>query len=299
MAGLLERLTVLCFAGTYGLALASDLARFVVRWPSRWYLTVGLTTLGWLVQAAYLANLWAGGGTPPIASPFGSLLVLSWLLAAIDIYLLVRSPKAGAAGLFVLPVVLGLLGAALGASRHDWVGGIGAGSGSPAIRFWGTAHGILLLAGAVFSAVAFAAGLMYLAQADRLKHKRAPRLGLALPSLEQSERLNRAGIAVAFPLLTAGLAIGVILTITLVNRGGSTLAWTDPKVVVTLVMWGVFAVLLHARYRPEMRGRRVMLLSVVAFAFLAFALFGLDLLRIPSAHGGGPGTGMASGGGSP
>ena len=48
---------MLCFAGTYGLALASELARFVVRGAARWYLTVGLTALGWVVQTAYLANL--------------------------------------------------------------------------------------------------------------------------------------------------------------------------------------------------------------------------------------------------
>ena len=36
----MDRLTVLCFAGTYGLALVCELARFVVRSPFRWYLTV-------------------------------------------------------------------------------------------------------------------------------------------------------------------------------------------------------------------------------------------------------------------
>src|SRR4051812_9866202 len=55
--GDMDRLSVLCFAGTYGLALASDLARFVVRHGAQWYLTILLTALGWAVQTAYLANL--------------------------------------------------------------------------------------------------------------------------------------------------------------------------------------------------------------------------------------------------
>ena len=59
--------------------------------------------------------------------------------------------------------------------------------------------------------MAFAAGLMYLVQSNRLKHKRRPRFGFALPSLEQSERLNRGAITLAFPLLTFGLLIGVVL----------------------------------------------------------------------------------------
>jgi ABC-type uncharacterized transport system permease subunit len=127
---------------------------------------------------------------------------------------------------------------------------------------------------------------MYLVQSNRLKHKRPPRFGLALPSLEQSERLNRAAIIVAFPLLTAGLLIGLVLTVAVRRATGASIGWTDPKVVSTLVMWLVFAVLLHARFRPAMRGRRVMILTAVAFLFLAFSLFGLDLLRIPTAHGG-------------
>jgi ABC-type transport system involved in cytochrome c biogenesis permease subunit len=104
--------------------------------------------------------------------------------------------------------------------------------------------------------------------------------------LEQTERLNRAAITVAFPLLTAGLIIGLILTVALGRDRGIGIGWADPKVISTMVMWLVFAALLHARYRPEMRGRRVMVLSIVAFLFLAFALFGLELLQIPTAHGG-------------
>ena len=54
---MLDRLSVLCFAGTYGLALLAELARFVVRSTVRWYLAVGLMALAWLVQTVFLANL--------------------------------------------------------------------------------------------------------------------------------------------------------------------------------------------------------------------------------------------------
>ena len=53
----MERLSILCFAGTYGLALAGDLARFVVRGATRWYATVALTALGWAVHTAFLGHL--------------------------------------------------------------------------------------------------------------------------------------------------------------------------------------------------------------------------------------------------
>jgi ABC-type uncharacterized transport system permease subunit len=149
---------------------------------------------------------------------------------------------------------------------------------------WGTLHGMLLLAGCVATFVAFASGLMYLVQSSRLKSKRSPRFGFALPSLEQLERWNRGAITAAFPLLTFGLGIGVALNLESQRAGQRVLGWTDPKVLSTAGVWLVFALLLHARYRPEWRGKRVMFLTIGATAFLAFALLGVDLL-LPTAHG--------------
>ena len=88
----------------------------------------------------------------------------------------------------------------------------------------------------------------------------------------------------AFPFLTAGLAIGLMMEAALRSAGRSQVEWTDPKVLSGLIMWLLFAVLLHARFRPEMRGRKVMLLTVVAFLALAFATVGVDLMDI-TAHG--------------
>lgn len=208
---MLRPLEVLCFAGTYALALLGELARFVTRAAAapRWYLTVGLTTLGWLVQTVYLANLAAARHALPVTTAFESLLVLSWILALIGLYLMIHSGRQVAVSLFVLPLVLGLvlLAGRFSARTSDW------GDWGGVTPFWGAVHGIFLLAGAVSTCVAFAAGLMYLAQASRLKHKRRPPLGLALPSLEQSERLNRGAITLAFPLLTFGLFIGVVLDV--------------------------------------------------------------------------------------
>ena len=67
--------------------------------------------------------------------------------------------------------------------------------------------------------MAFSAGLMYLVQTRRLKSKRPSRIGLMLPSLEQSERINRGAITIAFPLLTFGLLIGMILSLARAGRG--------------------------------------------------------------------------------
>ena len=280
-SGGVDRLSVLCFGGTYGLALLCDLARFAVRWPGRWWATLGLTALAWVVQTAYLGNLAWTTHRLPVTTVFESMIVLSWVLAAVGLYLIVRSPRPVAVAMFILPLVLALVAiAGFWAPRDEWVR---AGWGDAA-RFWGTAHGVLYLIGAVGASVGAASGLMYLAQSHRLKHKRPPRFGFALPSLEQSERVNRAAITVAFPFLTAGLVVGLVLEAAAEHAGTAMIGWTDPKVISALGMWLVFAVLLHARFRPEMRGRRVMLLTIVAFVSLAIATIGVDLLHI-SSHG--------------
>ncbi len=275
---MINRLSVLCFAGTYALALVSDLSRFVVRIPARWHVTLVLTLLGWLVQAAYLGN-WAWRSSElPTATVFGSLLVLAWVLTAIDLYLTLRAPHDVAVGAFHLPLVLFLLGLAGFLPKAEWTTPHGW------FAFWGVAHGSLLLGGAVATCVAFATGLMFLAQSRRLKRKRPPRFGFALPSLEQSERWNRVAIVVAFPLLTFGLMIGIGLIAASGREGAIRLRWTDPKVISAFALWFIYALLVHARFRPAMRGTRVMILTIVAFVFFLFTLVGVDLL-LPTAHG--------------
>jgi ABC-type transport system involved in cytochrome c biogenesis permease subunit len=282
----LDRLSVLCFAGTYGLAFVAELARFVVRSAVRWYIAAGLMALGWLVQTVFLANIAFKRPLVLVTTAFESAMVLSWILAFIGLYLMLRSPKPVAVGMFVLPLVLGLVIVAgwFAPRESDWLewGGTTA--------FWGTVHGIFLLAGAVFACVAFFAGVMYLVQMRRLKAKRPSLAGLRLPSLEQSERINRGAITIAFPLLTFGLLIGMILSAVVSTEAGTMtvahrLDWTDPKVLSALFMWLVFAFLVHARFQPAMRGKSVMVLTIVAFAFLVFTWVGVEALRLPTAHG--------------
>ena len=169
----MDRLKVLCFAGTYGLALVCELARLVVRSPFRWYLTVGLTSLGWLVQTVYLANLALKDQIIlPVTSAFESVMVLAWIVAFIGLFLMLHWPRQVAVGIFVLPLVLGLVVVAgwFVPRESDWLE-------KGMMAFWGTVHGIFLLGGAVCTCVAFAAGLMYLAQMRRLKSKSPGTIG--------------------------------------------------------------------------------------------------------------------------
>jgi ABC-type uncharacterized transport system permease subunit len=278
---MLDRLSVLCFGGTYALSLIADIVR--VRWggAANWRLVQGLLGLGLAVHAVYLLNHGVAEGRFPIATMFDSMMLLAWILAVIDFYFMVSAAKPSATGLFLTPLVLAVV--ALGglvASRSQW----STDWGGPA-RFWGTIHGILLVAGAVCTFVAFAAGLMYVVQSRRLKLKKPSRTGLTLPSLEQSERINRIAITASFPMLTFGLFIGVMLNYSLGrNESNTAISWTDPKLISAAAMWCAFAALLHARFRPAMRGKRIVWFTGIALGFLIFTWVGVGWL-VPTAHG--------------
>lgn len=274
----MERLQVLCFAGTYALALVCDLARMVYRGPARWWAFVGLSALGLTVHTIYLGYHAASEDRWSVQTVFDSLLLVAWMLAAVNLYLTLRVSRQAVVGLFFLPMILILCGLAARAPRANWAdwGGWTA--------FWGTVHGLFWLGGTAAAGMAFAAALMYLVQETRLKRKQPVPFGFTLLSLEQSERLNRAAIIVAFPLLTCGLTIGLVLAWALRRASEYPLGWSDPKVISGLAMWVAYAWLAHASYRWAMRGRRIMHLSIAAFAVLIFALVGVDLL-LPTAHG--------------
>jgi ABC-type transport system involved in cytochrome c biogenesis permease subunit len=149
-------------------------------------------------------------------------------------------------------------------------------------RFWGLIHGVLLVLAGVGVCVGFLASVMYLVQAHRLKAKILPGDGLRLLSLERLEQMNRRAIAWAFPLLTAGVLVGLAL---IQNQGTTgTWDWKDPKILGTVVLWLVFAILLYLRYGVHLRGRRVAQLTIVAFVLLVFTLASTHT----SVPGGGP-----------
>jgi ABC-type uncharacterized transport system permease subunit len=134
-------------------------------------------------------------------------------------------------------------------------------------RFWGWVHAGLLLLAAVGVCVGFCASLMYLFRAWQLRAKTLPGHGLRLPSLERLEQMNRRAIDWSFPLLTAGVVIGLFLMIQ-----HPLTAWTDPRVLSTAVLWLTFLVMVVLRYGWHLRGRMVALLTIVAFLLLVCCL---------------------------
>src|SRR5436309_1100608 len=103
MHPLLERITVLCFGASYAVALALEgLQQLRPRRVQR-ALSLAFGGAGLLAQTLFVA-------VQPLelGSPYGSLLFLSWILAVFYLYGSIHHRRL-AWGLFVLPLVLGLI----------------------------------------------------------------------------------------------------------------------------------------------------------------------------------------------
>jgi ABC-type uncharacterized transport system permease subunit len=263
----LDKITIFCFAASYAVALGLELWHLARPRPILRLASVVFGGAGLFAHVVYVL-----AQPLPLSSPHGALLLLALVLAVFYWYGSVHHARL-AWGLFVLPLVLGLIGLAVAVSpeatpREDngFFQFLTANQGR---RFWGLAHVSLLLLAGVGICVGFIASLMYLVQVRRLRAKLPPGQGPRLMSLERLEEMNRRAVLLAFPLLTASLLIGVVLQ---AQSGSFFDGWTSPKILSAVGLWLVFAILLYVRYAAHARGRQVALLTMLAFALLVLAL---------------------------
>lgn len=234
--------------GEAALAYASVRTSRVATWGVR---------LGWLAQTALLAVQAAHAETFPWSSWSGSLNLFVWLVVGTYLIWGCR-PRYRLLGLTVMPLaVLLFVVARIG-------GGTRGGSHTDAGTLFLVLHvGLVLAAFAGFTLAAALAGL-YLWEERRLKRRAADILRLRLPPLQALESLGRRTVVVAWPLLTVGLAIGVVRQ----RRDGGHF---DALEAITLLAWlGYGAVLVT---RPA--GRRAAYLLLGGFVLVIVARLAL------------------------
>lgn len=115
-------------------------------------------------------------------------------------------------------------------------------------------HVLALLFAFGLLVLAFGCAALYLAQDRTLKRKRlAGGLFGRLPPLASLDQMGFALVAFAFPLLTVGLAAGVVKAV----AGGIGVSWgADPMVLTSLVTWLVYGLYLLLHTMARWRGPR-------------------------------------------
>jgi len=264
MESFLSGISRFCFLASYGIALVMELIQLWGARPWKRWTGIAFGTAGLLAHTLFLLIR-----RPSIAAPYGSLLLLAWVVAVFYLYGTIHHRRLAWA-VFVLPIVLVLvlLSTAFPATAPDSVDRWFTGD-----RFWGIVHGGLLFLAAIGASVGCVASVMYLVQAFRLKSKLLPSEGFRLLSLERLAVMSRRAVLWTFPLLTVGLLVGIIL---LANYEGPSRAWTTPRVLSTAGLWLAFLLLLYLRYATQFSNKRL--------AVLTIAIFGLMLVTLLTAH---------------
>src|SRR5579862_7119352 len=212
---------------------------------------------GWLAQTALLAVQAARADGFPWSSWAGSLNLFVWFVVGAYLIWGCR-PRFRLLGLGVMPVAVALFVVA------GIAGGTTAGSKPHYGNLFLVLHvGFVLAAFAGFTLAAALAAL-YLWEERRLKLRAADILRLRLPPLTSLERLSRRTISVSLPLLTLGLAAGIVR----LRQEGDGLDALDVLALGTWLVYGSFVVT-----RPS--GRRAAYLALGGFALVAVARLAL------------------------
>jgi len=272
-------ISVVCFAASYAVALVCEASRLMFRSGVRGAVMIAFAGAGLVAHTLFLGWRAAHEQAVPLSSAFDWYLLAAWLLAGGYLWITLANPRTPV-GLFMLPVVLGLIGAAQLSSRIPF-------PQTPATQVWGAIHGSFNLAASVAVASGGLAGLLWLIQAGRLARKRPPLNSFRLPSLERLAQVTDRTLPIAASTAAAGFLSGIVLNA--VNRQAGlleTVPWTDP---VVLRMGGLVAWLVAAAVAARMGGRRAdgprtaAWLSVASFVVLTGSI--LWGLAAPTRHG--------------
>ena len=235
-------------------------------------LTFGVA--GLVAHTAYLMNRSSESGLPPlVGSSHDWLLVLAWLGGLLYVLIIATRQKL-AVGLFLLPVMVGLITAAMFVddAAQD-------ASRQLAAHRWGMLHASALVIGMGAVAAATICALMYLIQYQKLRGKSSFLHRLQLPSLEKLTAVSRWMVMSTVSMLTIGLLTGFILAAVKNESGAGMFRWSDPVVSGTTVVWGIMvAALCRIMTQKEQSGRQVARLTFMAGGFLLLTVLGLMLV---------------------
>jgi ABC-type uncharacterized transport system permease subunit len=148
---------------------------------------------------------------------------------------------------------------------------------SPLLRNgWIFVHIVLIFTGYAGLFLSFGASLLYLVQERALKTKRPTPLLTWLPPLQTIDDICYHALLFGFPFMTFGIVTGSVLAI---ERYGA-MFFSDPKILLSFLMWAVYLLLLYTRWSSGWRGRRAAFLATFAFVIAICAWVANNFSRV-------------------
>lgn len=137
-----------------------------------------------------------------------------------------------------------------------------------------------VFAGVGLMAVAAGAAAIFLWQERAIKSKSPlSEFRRELPALGALDRINALATAIGFPCYTLGVLCGFVWG----RIVWKTLASGDPKELMSLAIWAVYALLFHQRQALGWRGRKPAIMALCIFIASLFSLFVVNLF-LPTHH---------------
>jgi len=238
----------------YGLGLVYALLLLAQKGERFGRIAVPAAVLGLVFHLVSLIETTLLYGYPELLTIRHAESDLALLLMGLFVFLYLRF-RSAAAGLFIFPLAFLLtFGSALNLRPPEF--------SSPTMRSgWIMVHVSMLLIGYAALFLSFLSSLLYLVQARSLKSKQPSRLISRLPALQSLDELGYRSLLLGFPFMTLGLITGSIVAMTTYGR----IDFSDPKILLSLLMWAVYMVMVFTRWNSGWRGRRAAFLATFAF----------------------------------
>ncbi len=215
-------------------------------------------------------------GYLPLVGQAGAVSAFVWLLTLTYLYVELSTDER-AMGVFIVPLIALLAFIPLVGPATPPL---------PAVLespLFGLHVAAVLLAYAAF-ALAFVVGLTYVLLSRELKSKQPGVFFARLPSLPSLDRMNLHAVSVGLVFLTAGVIIGIVWAAR--ARGYApddprvqAMSISDPKIMIALASWCVYAFEIYSRRRMGWGGRRAAWLSALGFAIVLFNLIPVSYLE--------------------
>lgn len=225
--------------------------------------------LGFLVSSFYiLGEAKRLGSYLPVTSLYQALFFFSW--AIVSVYLLLAwQLKLDTFGLVLVPLIFVMSLTALFFYKKDvnpmpYKG-----------DHWFVIHVVTAFFAYASFALSFVGALLYLVQNRVLKSKKVDTFYHKLPPLEVLETVVYRTIILGFPLLTLALLSGFIWT-----KQVFQVFWRwDPKFILSTLTWLIYLAILYAHYVFSFRGRKVVVISILAFGCVLLTFLGVNFFE--------------------